>query len=64
MNKQGSKKSLQRFLGPFCIGKKGMEMWQLVLIILAVLLLLFVLIWFSGLNEGVAGLLEKLGGQL
>ena len=44
--------------------KKGMEMWQLVMIILAVMLLLFVIAWYSGLNDQIRGLLDKLTGLL
>ena len=40
-------------------GKKGMEMWQLVLIIIALLLLFAVLAWYGGLNKELAGLLDK-----
>jgi len=43
-------------------GKRGMEMWQLVLIILVLILLLFVIGWYGGLNEGLGSLLDKLGG--
>ena len=32
-------------------GKKGMEMWQLVLIILAVVFLLFMLAWYFFLDQ-------------
>lgn len=40
-------------------GKKGMEMWQLVIIILALLLLLAVLAWYSGLNKELGALLDN-----
>lgn len=43
-------------------GKKGMEMWQLVLIILAVILLLFVVAWYGSLNQEMGVLFEKLRG--
>lgn len=46
------------------IGKKGMETWQLVLIILALILLFFVIIWFSGINTEIKSLLGKFGGLL
>jgi type VI protein secretion system component VasF len=42
--------------------KKGMETWQLVLIILAVLLLVFLIFWFSVLGTELGDLLKKLGG--
>ena len=41
------------------MNKKGMEMWVLILIILAIILLLAVLIWFGDLG----GMLEKLLGK-
>ncbi len=44
--------------------RKGMEMWQLVLIILALLLLFFVLAWYGGLAEQVKEFLDKLGSLL
>lgn len=44
------------------MNKQGMELWQLVMIILAVLLLLFLITWYGGLNEQLAALLEKAGG--
>ena len=43
------------------LGKKGMEMWQLILILLAILLLIFVLGWYSGLNTQLGGLLDRVG---
>jgi len=42
-------------------GKRAMEMWQLVMIILALLLLLFMAAWYSGLNDQLGGLFEKMG---
>ncbi len=41
-------------------GKKGMEMWQLVLMILALVLLVFILAWYAGLGTELKGLSEKL----
>ena len=80
MNKNGKQKMLNIFLAffpssrkgkqksgifwPFFPGKKGMEMWKLVSIILVLVLLLFVIAWFSGLNEGLGGLFDRLGGLL
>ncbi|MBI4983363.1 hypothetical protein HZC32_01860 [Candidatus Woesearchaeota archaeon] len=46
------------------LGKKGMEMWQLVLIILAMLLLFFIIVWYSGLNEEVKNLLARMSDLL
>ncbi len=43
-------------------GKQGMEMWQLVMIILAVLLLLFILVWYGSLGSELQSLLERMGG--
>ncbi len=43
------------------MNKRGMEMWQLVLIILALLLLFFVLGWYAGLGETLTGLFDKMG---
>ena len=42
-------------------GKQGMEMWQLVIIILAILLLLFILAWYSSLVSELQSLLERMG---
>ncbi|MEK6951150.1 MAG: hypothetical protein AABX13_05500 [Nanoarchaeota archaeon] len=42
-------------------GKKGMEMWQLVFLILAIILLLFFLAWYGLLGKDLASLLDKLG---
>ncbi len=42
-------------------GKKGeMEMWQIILIILAVAGFLFFLVWYSTLDKGASGLLSRL----
>ncbi|HIH10803.1 TPA: hypothetical protein HA241_01295 [Candidatus Woesearchaeota archaeon] len=43
------------------LGKKGMEMWELVFIILALILLVFVIAWYAGLNDTIADLLKKFG---
>ena len=53
------KNSPMNFWAFFPRGKKGMEMWQLVLIILALLLLLAVLAWYSGLNKELGALLDR-----
>ena len=39
-----------------------MEMWQIVLMILAVLVLIAFLIWFASLGDTADGLLGRLGG--
>lgn len=44
------------------MNRKGMEMWQLVMIILAVLFLLFIIAWYGGLNEQLKALLDKAVG--
>jgi len=41
-----------------------MEVWHLILIILALVLLVFIIAWFSGLNKDLGGLLGKLGDLL
>lgn len=40
-------------------GKKGMEMWQLVILILAILFLLAMVSWYAILNKDLGGLLES-----
>ena len=45
-------------------GKKGMEMWQLVLLILVLILLLAVIVWFGFLGGEIGSLLGKLGDLL
>ncbi len=42
--------------------KKGMDAWQLVLIVLAVLLLLFMLIWYGVLRQDLENLSSLFGG--
>jgi hypothetical protein len=44
--------------------KKGMEMWQLVLMILALLLLVSLLIWYGGLGGMIEDLFNKLTGMV
>ncbi len=61
-NKKG-KKSEHHFLA-FFKNKKGMEIWQLVMIILAVLLLVFVVMWYGGLNTKMADLIQKITNLL
>jgi hypothetical protein len=63
-NKKVSKNYFHNFLTFFPRGKKGMEMWQLVLIILALLLLFFIIAWYAGLNSEVGNLLDKLSNLL
>lgn len=41
--------------------KKGMEMWQLLLILLSVILLLFFIVWYSSLGSDIGDLLGTLG---
>ncbi len=52
---------MTREKGHWIKNKKGMETWQLVLIILALILLLVVLGFFVGLNEEAKNLLQKFG---
>jgi hypothetical protein len=44
------------------IGKKGATMWQLAMMILAVLFLIFLLVWYGGLGEQLGNLVDKIGG--
>ena len=46
------------------MNKKGMEVWQLVMMILALILLIFLVAWYAGLNEGMSSLFKKLGDLL
>ena len=48
----------------FIKGKKGMEIWQLIFLVLAILLLVFALAWMSGLNGHLKGLFGKMGSLL
>lgn len=43
------------------MNKRGMEMWQLILLILAVVLLLFMLIWYGALGKELEDLFQKIG---
>ena len=45
-------------------GKKAMEMWVLVLMVLSIILLLAVIVWYSGLGTALKGLLDKLSSRL
>ena len=60
MNKK-VRKNWQRNYFTFFLEKKGMEMWQLVLMILAILLLLFMIVWYGALNNDLGDLFGKLG---
>lgn len=44
--------------------KQGMEMWMIVLLILSLILLLAVIIWYSGLGKQIGELLKGFGGVL
>ena len=46
------------------IGKKGMEMWQLVMLILLLILLVVVLAWYGDLGNSIKELLGKLTNLL
>lgn len=59
--KKGKQKMLTFFWAPFPRGKKGMEMWQLVLMILAILFLIFVLAWYGALGQNLQVLFTKMG---
>ena len=43
------------------LGSRGMEMWQIVLIVLALFLLFFMLIWSGALGEKMSSLLGGFG---
>lgn len=45
----------------FITNKKGMEFWQLVLIILAALMLLFFIVWYGVLGGNIEELIDKFG---
>ncbi len=45
-------------------GKKGMEMWQLVILVLALILLVVIIIWYGELGSNIKGLLGKLTNLL
>ena len=45
----------------YTMNKKGMEMWYLIALIIAILLLLFAVAWYSGLGDKLSDLLSKLG---
>lgn len=50
---------------PYKFNKKGeMEVWQLVMIILAILLLLAFIVWYSFLGDSADSLFGKLGDLL
>lgn len=59
--KRASKNYKSNFWVFFPLGKKAMEMWQIVLLILAIIFLLFMLIWFGGLRGTIVELFTKLG---
>tara|TARA_Y100000310_G_C20555316_1_gene750199 strand:+ start:548 stop:691 length:144 start_codon:yes stop_codon:yes gene_type:complete len=43
-------------------GKKGMEMWVLVLMILSIILLILVIVWYKDLGSFMKEILSRLGG--
>ncbi|MBU1112141.1 MAG: hypothetical protein ABIG93_01770 [archaeon] len=43
------------------LNKRGMEMWQIVMIILALLLLFFIILFYSGLKDSIVELLGGIG---
>ena len=60
-DKRAIKNRLTYFWAFFPRGKNGMEMWQLILIILAVILLLFMMVWYGSLRNDLGGLFDKMG---
>ncbi len=45
-------------------GKKGMEMWEIVLIIIALILLIFMIVWYGSQGSMLDSLFGKLGNLL
>ena len=41
-----------------------MEMWQIILMILAIALLLFMLVWYGGMRDTLVGLFQNIGDRL
>ena len=41
--------------------KKGMEMWELVIMVLVIILLLVVIAWYAGLSKGLESFFERFG---
>ncbi len=46
------------------IGKKGMEMWILVMIILSLVLLFFIIAWYTGLGTQLGKMVNKVSDLL
>lgn len=46
------------------MNKKGMEVWEIVGLVLAVAFFLFLLVWYGLLDNDLGGLLGKLGDLL
>ena len=61
MNKESIGKAETIFRAIFPSGKKGYETWELVVMILAIALLLFVIAWFVLLNQDLGELFGKVG---
>ena len=64
MKRKQKSRSPTPAIHPKIVGKKGMEMWQLVLLILALILLLAVIVWYGFLGGEIDKLLGKLGDLL
>ncbi|MBS3123609.1 hypothetical protein J4437_03150 [Candidatus Woesearchaeota archaeon] len=65
-NTKLKKRSSQRFtlFNKLFLNKKGMEMWELVIMVLAIILLIFVIAWYVSLDKSGQSLLERLGQWL
>ena len=57
-------KQKSNFEAHFPIGKKGMEMWLLVLMIIAAVFLVFMLVWYTDLGKSITELIQKIGELL
>ncbi|MBT4445842.1 hypothetical protein HOA92_04325 [archaeon] len=45
-------------------GRKGAEMWQLVLIIISIIILIFLMIFYGQVDDKIGGVFEKFFGWL
>lgn len=61
MNFNNFKNYFSSLVNLFPHGKKGMEMWEIIALVLAAFLLLFFLFWFSDLDQKLWKFLSTLG---
>lgn len=52
------------FRRSYCLNRKGMEMWQLLVMLIGILLLITLLAWSGVLGDSIGELLDKFGGLL